>query len=184
MGSHVDYSARYPQTFRKFTVQQYDRPELTPKQLQTLAHYDNSLLYNDSILKAITRHFADRDAVAIYMPDHGEEIFDDEPYTSGRLHNADINYRLARNEMEIPFWIWGSPLYRKNHPYGWLEIQAAKERPLMIDALPHLLLYLGGISTPLYRPELNVISPDYDTNRPRILKGTTDYNRLNSNHKE
>jgi heptose-I-phosphate ethanolaminephosphotransferase len=184
MGSHVDYSARYPQTFRKFTVQQYDRPELTPKQLQTLAHYDNSLLYNDSILKAITRHFADRDAVAIYMPDHGEEIFDDEPYTSGRLHNADIDYRLARNEMEIPFWIWGSPLYRKNHPYGWLEIQAAKERPLMIDALPHLLLYLGGISTPLYRPELNVISPDYDTNRPRILKGTTDYNRLNSNHKE
>ena len=184
MGSHVDYSARYPNTFRQFTPQEYNRPELTAKQLQTLAHYDNSLLYNDSILKAVTNHFADRDAVVIYVPDHGEEIFDDEPYTSGRLHNADIDYRLARNEMEIPFWIWGSPLYRKNHPYGWLEIQAAKERPLMIDALPHLLLYLGGISTPLYRPELNVISPDYDTNRPRILKGTTDYNRLNSNHKE
>ena len=48
----------------------------------------------------------------------------------------------------------------------------------MIDALPHLLLYLGGISTPLYREELNVISPNYDMNRPRILKGTTDYNRL------
>lgn len=178
MGSHVDYSARYPKAFRQFTPQQYDRPELTPKQLQTLAHYDNSLLYNDSILKAVTSHFADRDAVVIYVPDHGEEVFDSEPYTSGRLHNADIDYRLARNEMEIPFWIWGSPLYRENHPYGWLAIQAAKDRPLMIDALPHLLLYLGGISTPLYRPELNVISPDYNTRRPRILKGTTDYNQL------
>jgi heptose-I-phosphate ethanolaminephosphotransferase len=178
MGSHVDYSARYPKAFRQFTPQQYDRPELTPKQLQTLAHYDNSLLYNDSILKAVTSHFADRDAVVIYVPDHGEEVFDSEPYTSGRLHNADIDYRLARNEMEIPFWIWGSPLYRENHPYGWLAIQAAKDRPLMIDALPHLLLFLGGISTPLYRPELNIISPDYNTRRPRILKGTTDYNQL------
>ena len=48
----------------------------------------------------------------------------------------------------------------------------------MIDALPHLLLYLGGISTPLYRQELNVIMPEYDTKRPRILKGVTDYNEL------
>ena len=169
MGSHVDYSARYPQkTFRKFTPQDYNRPELTAKQLQTLAHYDNSLLYNDSILKSVTNYYADRDAVVIYVPDHGEEIFDDEPYTSGRLHNADIDYRLAHNEMEIPFW----------HPYGWLALQAAKDRPLMIDALPHLLLYLGGISTPLYREELNVISPNYDMNRPRILKGKTDYNQL------
>ena len=184
MGSHVDYSARYPNTFRQFTPQEYNRPELTAKQLQTLAHYDNSLLYNDSILKAVTNHFADKDAVVIYVPDHGEEVFDSEPYTSGRLHNADIDYRLARNEMEIPFWIWGSPLYRKNHPYGWLAIQTAKDRPLMIDVLPHFLLYLGGISTPLYREELNVISPDYNVNRPRILKGVTDYNRLNSNYKE
>ena len=179
MGSHVDYRTRYPQkTFRRFTPQMYNRPDLTDKQRQTLADYDNSLLYNDSIVKAITNSFADKDAVVIYMPDHGEEIFDDKPYVNGRRHNADIDYRLARNEMEIPFWIWGSPKYNENHPYGWLAIQAAKDRPMMIDALPHFLLYLGGISTPLYRSELNVISPDYDPRRPRILKGTTDYNQL------
>ena len=179
MGSHVDYRARYPQkSFRRFTPQMYNRPDLTDKQKQTLADYDNSLLYNDSIVKAITNCFADKDALVIYMPDHGEEIFDDKPYVSGRRHNADIDYRLARNEMEIPFWIWGSPKYIENHPYGWQSIQAAKDRPMMTDALPHLLLYLGGISTPLYRSELNIISPDYNTHRPRILKGTTDYNKL------
>ena len=179
MGSHVDYRARYPQqAFRRFTPQMYDRPDLTARQRQTLSEYDNSLLYNDSIVKAITDHFADKDALVIYMPDHGEEIFDDKPYVSGRRHNAGIDRTLARNEMEIPFWVWGSPLYIEHHPYGWLALQAAKDRPLMTDALPHLLLYLGGISTPLYRPELNVISPDYDIHRPRILKGTTDYNRL------
>ena len=179
MGSHVDYRARYPQkTFRLFTPQMYDRPELTDKQRQTIADYDNSLLYNDSIVKAITERFADKDAVVIYMADHGEEIFDGNHRVSGRRHNADIDYDMARNEMEIPFWVWGSPLYIKNHPYGWLALQGARNRQLMTDALPHLLLYLGGISTPLYRKELNVISPDYDTHRPRMLKGTTDYNGL------
>ena len=178
-GSHVDYQSRYPQkTHRFFTPEMYQRPELTAKQLQLLSDYDNSLRYNDSIVYAITQRFIDKDAVVIYMPDHSEEIFDGEPYIYGRLHSAEIDYRLARNEMEIPFWIWGSPLYRENHPYGWNAIQAAKNRPMMTDILPHLLLYFGGISTPLYREELNVVSPKYDQKRPRILKGETDYNTL------
>ena len=179
MGSHVDYRARYPQkTNTVFTPQMYNRPELSDQQKQILAHYDNSLRYNDSIVAVVTQRFIDKDAVVIYVPDHGEEIFDDSPYMYGRMHSANIDYRLARNEMEIPFWIWGSPQYRENHPYGWMAIQNAKNRPLMIDALPHLLMYLGGISTPLYREELNVISPKYDMKRPRILKGETDYNTL------
>lgn len=179
MGSHVDYRVRYPQPqFRLFTPQMYNRPELTDKQKRILSDYDNSLLYNDSILFAITQRFTDKDAVVIYVPDHGEEIFDGEPYMYGRMHGANIDYRLARNEMEIPFWIWGSPKYRENHPYGWQAIQAAKDLPMMTDALPHLLLYLGGIATPLYRPELNIISSEYNKQRPRILKGVTDYNTL------
>ena len=179
MGSHVDYRARYPQkTQTVFAPQMYNRPELNDKQKQILAHYDNSLRYNDSIVACITQKFVNKDAVVIYVPDHGEEIFDGSPYMYGRMHGANIDYRLARNEMEIPFWIWGSPQYRENHPYGWLAIQNAKDRPLMIDVLPHLLLYLGGISTPLYREELNVISPRYDMKRHRILKGVTDYNQL------
>lgn len=178
MGSHVDYRARYPKSAHHFTPKMYHRPELSDKQKRILSDYDNSLLYNDSILEAITQRFADKDALVIYMPDHGEEIFDGSPYMYGRMHGANIDYRLARNEMEIPFWIWGSPKYRENHPYGWQAIKEAKDRPMMTDVLPHLLLYLGGISTPLYRSEYNVISPDYNTQRPRILKGVTDYNKL------
>ena len=178
MGSHVDYRARYPKQRQYFTPSMYQRPELTDKQRRILSDYDNSLRYNDSILWAITQRFMDKDAVVIYVPDHAEEIFDGKPYIYGRMHGANIDYRLARNEMEIPFWIWGSPRYIERHPYGWKAIQAAKDRPLMTDVLPHLLLYLGGISTPLYHPELNVITPEYNTRRPRILKGVTDYNML------
>jgi heptose-I-phosphate ethanolaminephosphotransferase len=179
MGSHVEYRARYPQNTRRFfTLQNANRPELTVKQRYILSDYDNSVRYNDSIVSAITQRFIDKDAVVIYMPDHGEEIFDGSPFIYGRMHGANIDYRLARNEMEIPFWIWGSPLYIENHPYGWQAIRNAKDRPMMTDVLPHLLLYLAGISTPAYRPEYNVLAPEYNTKRPRILKGTTDYNTL------
>jgi len=179
MGSHLMYKSRYPQKTRKYlTAKMYNRPELTNKQRMILADYDNSLRYNDSIVTTVTQRFIDKDAVIIYMPDHGEEMFDEKPYTYGRNHSANINKRLARYEMEIPFWIWGSPRYRENHPYGWQAIQNAKDRPMMVDALPHLLLYLAGISTPLYRADLNIISSEYNQKRPRILKGVTDYNEL------
>ena len=179
MGSHVMYKARYPQKTHKHLLHtMYKRPDLNKKQRMILADYDNSVLYNDSIVAAVTQRFADKDAVVIYVPDHGEEIFDGTPYMYGRMHGANIDYRLARNEMEIPFWVWGSEKYRENHPYGWMAIQNAQNHPMMTDVLPHFLMYLGGISSPLYRKELNVISPEYDVNRPRILKNVTDYNKL------
>ena len=179
MGQHVMYKSRYPQWSRKHLLApMYDRPDLTNKQKLIVADYDNSVLYNDSIVAAITQQFTDKEAVVIYMPDHGEEIYNGRPYMYGRMHSPDIDYRLAREEFEIPFWIWGSPKYIENHPYGWQAIQAAKDRPMMTDCLAHLLLYLGGIHTKDYREKYNVISPKYDMNRPRILKGTTDYNKL------
>ena len=179
MGSHTMYKERYPQKTRKHLLApMYNRPDLKHKQKLILAYYDNSLLYNDSIVAEVTERFKDKDAIVIYMPDHAEEIFNGSPYMYGRMHSANIDYRLAREEFEIPFWIWGSPQYRENHPYGWMAIQAAKDRPLMTDRLAHLLLYLGGIYTKEYREDLNVISPQYDEKRPRILKGVTDYNEL------
>ena len=39
-------------------------------------------------------------------------------------------------------------------------------------------MYFGGIATPLYQEKYNIVSPAYDTKRPRILKGVTDYNQL------
>lgn len=179
MGSHLMYKSRYPQATRKhLRAAMYDRPDLSNKQKLILADYDNSVLYNDSVVAEVTRKFADKDALVIYMPDHAEEILNGPPYMYGRMHAANIDYRLAREEFEIPFWIWGSPKYIENHPYGWQAIKDAKDRPLMTDRLAHLLLYLGGISCKYYHDSCNVISPDYDTRRPRILKGVTDYDQL------
>ncbi len=180
MGQHVDYRARFPmKTRRKFTPADYNRTDLSPQRQQINADYDNAVLYNDSVVDQIIRRFENENAIVIYVPDHGEECFNGSLPFYGRMHSADIDYRLAREEFEIPFWIWASDEYRMTHPYGWKAIQEYRHRPLMTDALPHTLLFLGGIHSNYYRKNYDVLNAEYNTQRPRVLKMTTDYNHLN-----
>jgi heptose-I-phosphate ethanolaminephosphotransferase len=178
MGQHVGYGSRYPASRRHFKPGDYDRPDLTNRQRNILADYDNATLYNDSIVNEIIRRFENTDAIVIYMPDHGEECFDGGVKFYGRMHSTEITARLAREEFDIPFWIWCSHKYAVNHPEVYSEIVAAKNRRLMTDALPHTLLYLAGIYSKDYIPKYNVLSTEYDERRPRILKATTDYDKL------
>ena len=78
IGQHVNYRDRYPQERKKFVAERYERlrPELTQKQRMILADYDNAVRYNDSIVDQIFRRFTNKDAIVIYMPDHGEECYE------------------------------------------------------------------------------------------------------------
>lgn len=181
IGQHQNYRIRCPRSKMHFTVEDYaDRTDLK-KDIwkKNLCWYDNATLYNDSIVAEITKLFADKDAIVIYMPDHGEEVHSRElPHFSGRMHSTKIVKRLAREEFEIPFWIWSTPAYRHNHPELWAEIKAAASRPYMTDALPHLLMYLAGIHCSYYRPDLNILSPEYNAKRKRMLKHQADYDEV------
>lgn len=181
MGQHVDYRGRFPvKTRRKFTPADYPDKKLAPKRLQINADYDNAVLYNDSIVDEIIRRFEHQNAIVIYMPDHGEECFNSMDYF-GRNHSATIDYRLAREEFEIPFWIWASEKYRQTHPYGWEAVKRYCHRPYMTDLLPHTLMFLGGIHTKDYRKEYDVLNSAYNEKRPRLLKNSVDYNGLRPN---
>jgi len=183
MGQHVDYRGRFPvKTRRKFTPADYPDKKLAPKRLQINADYDNAVLYNDSIVDEIIRRFEHQNAIVIYMPDHGEECFNSMDYF-GRNHSATIDYRLAREEFEIPFWIWASEKYRQTHPYGWEAVKRYCHRPYMTDLLPHTLMFLGGIHTKDYRKEYDVLNSAYNEKRPRLLKNSVDYNGLRPNEK-
>ena len=116
------------------------------------------------------------------MPDHGEECYEETRGFICRNHSSAIDYPLAKYEFEIPFWIYCSPRYAHQHPEIYREIVAARNRKYMTDALPHLLLYLAGIHTPYYQAAYNVLSPQYDEGRKRILKNTADYDLLRLNY--
>lgn len=177
-GQHVRYFDRCPKEMRKFEYDDYDIPSLDKRSLLILADYDNAVRYNDFILNEIIKRFEKKDAIVIYVPDHAEECFGGGMKIFGRLHSADIDYRLAHEEFEIPFWIWCSKEYKRKHRDVLRRILASWRKPFMTDRLAHTLLYIGGIESPLYKDKYNILSPNYDETTPRILKGTTDYNKL------
>lgn len=180
LGQHVKYNQRFPSDRRHFKAEDYvkKRADLDGKQRNVLADYDNAVLYNDSIVDAIISRFEDKEAIIIYMPDHGEECYEGNRGFICRNHSAAIDYDLAHYEFEIPFWIFCSYKYAAKHPDIYKEIIRAKNRRFMTDALPHMLLYLAGIHTKDYHAEYNILSPQYNEMRPRILKNTTDYDKL------
>lgn len=180
LGQHVKYNQRFPSDRRHFKAEDYEkkRADLDGKQRSVLADYDNAILYNDSIVDAIISRFEDKEAIIIYMPDHGEECYEGNRGFICRNHSAAIDYDLAHYEFEIPFWIFCSYKYAAKHPDIYKEIIGAKNRRFMTDALPHMLLYLAGIHTKDYHAEYNILSPQYNEMRPRILKNTTDYDKL------
>lgn len=183
-GQHVNYRDRVPKGRRKFAAADYVVPSLPEKSKRILADYDNATLYNDSVVDQIVRRFESQDAIVIYMPDHGEECFGGGLNIFGRQHQAAVDYRLAHEEFEIPFWIWCSDKYAARHPDIVGQIKAAAGRPLMTDVFAHTLLWLGGISTPHYRPDHNVLDGQYNCGRRRILKGTADYDKLRQEKNE
>lgn len=175
-GQHFEYARRSPQSARYFTLSDYNNRPLTDEQRGIVADYDNATRYNDYVMDQIIRHYANRPTVLIYLSDHGEECYDDLP-VHGRLYQ-ELDRRQVRQEFEIPFWIWCSETYQAMHPDVVECIRAAVDRPFMTDHLPHMLLWLAGISCPYYEEDHNLLSPQFDTSRIRLLEGTVDYDAL------
>ena len=180
LGQHVQYRQRSPKERKLFRGDDYKelKPNLNARERQTLADYDNAILYNDSVVTEIVKKFENEDAIVIYVPDHGEECYEGDMHFFCRMHSAKIDARLAHAEFDIPMWIWCSRKYIKKRPEIFRQVVNARNRRFMTDALAHMLLYLGGIHARDYKEQLNLLSPEYDESRPRILKNTTDYDKL------
>lgn len=182
-GQHMAYKDRCPQERKVFGPNDYHRPDLNRRDRWVIGDYDNATLYNDSIVDAIMTRFEEKDAIVIYLSDHGEECYGGIK-TFGRVHSDNIDRRTAHEEYEVPMWIWCSKSYAEARPGLVADIRAARQRPFMTDRLAHLLLYLAGISSPDYRPDCNVIGPEYNEKRPRKLKHLVDYDKLREDYGE
>lgn len=177
MGQHVNYSGRYPAGYEHF--QPNEEPTLFggKKGKEIACQYDNATYYNDMVVDSLFRTIKDAECVGIYLSDHGEEAYDWRSL-SGRTSEADMLPEVARYQYEIPFMFYTSDTYAARHPDIVRQIRNAADRPAISSDLAHVLLYLGGINTPFYKERLNVLSPDYDMGRKRIIKGDTDYDLL------
>ena len=176
-GQHIDFKKRSPEEYKIFKTSDYvERKDLNESEKQLVADYDNATYYNDVVVDSIIKQFENDNAVIIYMPDHGEECYD-EMHRMGRLPIGNYTPEILRHEYRIPFWIWCSETYIDTHPEIFSQIENSCDKPFMTDDLPHLLLYLAGIYCEYYNEKRNIISPSFDVNRIRMVNGKCDYDK-------
>lgn len=180
MGQHVDPNQRYPKSWERFTGDSITwRTEkwMTKEKRQNIAEYDNATLYNDYVLRLIFDLYRDKNTVVVYFGDHGDEMYD---YRDGKGRVGTGEHprpAMLKCENLIPFVIWCSDTFKQRHPDVVKRISEAVDRPFMTDNVCQLLFDLGGVNTSYYKPERNIISPNYTT-RPRIVYGKFDYDAI------
>jgi heptose-I-phosphate ethanolaminephosphotransferase len=181
-GQHIDFYKRSPDVYKVFNKANYkDRIDLNDVEKQIVADYDNATYYNDVVLDSIISKFENDNALVLYMPDHGEECYD-EAHRMGRVPADYYTPEVLRQEYRIPFWIWCSKKYIDTHQDIFNQIVDSRNKPFMTDDLPHLMLYLAGISCDYYIENRNIISPHFNVNRKRLINGKCDYDEFLRNH--
>lgn len=147
MGSHFHFAQRYPEEYASFSAEDYlSQPQV---HREMLAHYDNSILYNDHIVSQIINIFSDKDAIVIYLPDHGQVMYRDKrqpDYFAHGRKNDPISYALG---IEIPFFVYASPLFQEKHPETTQRIKDRQNnpKPWNSDDLPYLIMDIIGVSS-------------------------------------
>ena len=172
MGQHIEFADRLPAGHIR-TLPPTTRPDLNAKQRQILDDYDEAVVYGDSIVDELLQREEDQKTVVLFLPDHGERIFDQHSQGYGRSNSMEPS-DIAQ-QYEIPFWIWSSAIYRERHPQVWKLISEKRTLPYSSDRLSHLLLYLGGISSPLYQGRYNPLDSLYDASAERRLRDEYPY---------
>jgi glucan phosphoethanolaminetransferase (alkaline phosphatase superfamily) len=144
-GSHWAYNKRYPEKFDVF------RPSIPQNQLirmndnaqkeRIVNSYDNAILYTDYFIGAVIEALAQSDAVSymVFMPDHGEDLLDDERQLFGHGN-------LSKFSLHIPFFVWTSDRYNRAYPAKQASIRENRHAPIGSDNLFYSLLDLANIT--------------------------------------
>ena len=176
MGSHPSYEFRYPKSFAKFSAADISREPLDDGQKKELAHYLNTVAYNDFIVSEIYKIFASDNTLIVYFSDHAQSLYQ----YRGKLIHGGIN----RFTLEIPLIFMASDKFKEQNADLWARIAAAKNRPFLNDDLIHAIaeiLEMTDLSE--YDPTRSVINADFNASRPRIIEGV-DYDKVYRLQKE
>ena len=177
IGQHEDYRERYPSEYSHFTADSIQNPYTDEQGRQIVAKYDNATLYNDAVVSRLLEKYAEQDVVALYLADHGEEIYDWRN-SCYRTNSDQMTPEIARFQYEIPLLFYVSDNFKANHSDLLEDIVAAQHKPFIATLLPFALFHLAGIQHADYKPSLDLLSPDYDENYPRIIREDVYYDEL------
>ena len=139
MGSHPLYKERYPSTFSKFSSDDYmDLPE---HQRNTIAEYDTSVAYNDSVISEIIDIFSQKESVVVYFSDHGQDLYQSDSHYCGHANRTIKSQKFGK---EIPFIVYLSPKFQEKNPMISGYLNNNRQSSFCTENLIYFLMDLVG----------------------------------------
>lgn len=148
IGSHWWYKSHYPDSLAVFL------PDIHNKDVAALSHeqivnaYDNTIVATDDFLFQLFERLKDRNAIVVYISDHGEPLGEDGLY---HVHGSD-----SRPLHRPACMIWYSPRYAATFPHKVAGLKANRLKPARTDAIFHTVLDLCDLRTAVLRPEASL----------------------------
>lgn len=156
-GSHVSYQARYPREFLTFSLNEIPSffNSFQKKNKEIVNHYDNSLVYNDYIIKSIIENskIKNTNSFILYLSDHGQTLFEDINGIASPIPSKTLR------SVEIPLIFWASNEYKKLHPKIIENINISLDNPYSSEDIIYTLIELSNLEYSKHIPEKSIINP-------------------------
>ncbi len=175
LGSHWNYSHRYPKQFDKWLPSLYgvDKPVYTDIRIKAQLNnsYDSSILYTDWFLDGVIGRLKEsaRPAALLYVADHGQTLYDNSCRLAFHGHNTQY-------EFHVPAFAWYSDAYAERHPDKVGQLRRHRKARLATENVFHTLLDLADVHYPGERLDWSVVNPAFRQHKRYVDSyGWTDY---------
>lgn len=154
MGSHYHYESRYPVKYQKFKPicqKKFLSRDITHcSQQEIINSYDNTIIYTDFILSEIIKRFENKNAIILYVSDHGESLGEGGFFLHGTAKRPE--------QYHIPLIFWYSQDFYKKNKEKVIKLKERKEKISHHKNIFHSLIDISNIKSNIADDKLNLLS--------------------------
>lgn len=153
IGSHWWYDAHYNTEYAPFHPTADSRIVSELSREQMINSYDNTIVETDRFLSELIDTIRGRNAILIFISDHGEALGENGAY----LHGED--YPELHNPAAF---VWWSDKYEHHYPHIIDALRTNFSGPHTTDEIFHSVLDAGQIQTPVHNPKKSFLNHEKD----------------------
>ena len=148
VGSHWYYNTHFTDEYEKFQPVTDSKILSSNSYEQIRNSYDNSILYSDYFWNQVINRLRNRNAVLIYLSDHGESMGEDGHFIHGSVDNE---------PQHLPgCFIWYSDEYARRYPQKVRSLRSNKDKRFKSYFLFHSILDAADIQCGYIDKNLNI----------------------------
>lgn len=173
LGSHFDYSHRYPADFDIFRPSLNDLDKYSQQDQRYKEHlvnsYDNSILYTDYVLNKLIESMkkqSQTESFLLYNSDHGEDLFDGQCDKSGHAYDTIYNFEIAS-------FAWYSDSFAENNADKIQNLKATRDNKINQTSIFPTLIDAASIAIPNYQSKRSLLNQWQPYSR--LIMGSKDY---------